>query len=120
MSDLVGTYTQAIYISSVGSACGAYAAFDGYYTSSFDITTNGDTLTVISFTTNGVVSDSCQTTLNKISGDSVSGYNFSGSQACANGFNGSVSATGIKKDGSKVVGTMIKSGPGCTQTTILQ
>ena len=120
MSDLVGTYNQTASINSVGSGCGILAAFNGNYNVSFDAAKNGNTLTVQSYTTNGVVSDSCITTLNKNAGDSVSGYSLSGSQICVNGFNGTTSATGIKKVGSKVVGTLIKSGQGCTQTTVFQ
>lgn len=112
MSDLVGIYNQTVYFSSPGSQCAAYGALNGNYVVSFNITKSGNTLSLIGYTS----TDTCHYTLNKVSGDSVSGYNLSGSAICASGFNTVSSANGVKKVGSKLVGTITASASGCTQT----
>lgn len=113
MSDLVGLYTQSVSFSSSGSQCAFYGAGNGSGTNTFNITRNGNTLTAIT-------GDGCIFTLNKISGDSVSGYNLSGSAACGSIGNINITASGLKKVGSKLAGTITETLPGCTQTITLQ
>ncbi|MCD6705990.1 MAG: hypothetical protein LT080_05980 [Thiobacillus sp.] len=116
MSDLVGAYTQSIYISSPGSQCAALGAANGNYAASYNVTKSGNTLTLLGYTG----TDSCHFTLNKLSGDSASGYNLSGTAVCGSGFNPDVSVSGLKKMGGKLAGTITASFSGCTQTMTLQ
>jgi hypothetical protein len=116
MSDLVGGYTQNIYFSAPGSQCAAVGAVNGTYAATFNVTRSGNTLTLFGYTSNGA----CHYTLNKLSGDSVAGYNLSGSAVCEPGGNLSVSISGLKKVGGKLTGTITQSFSGCTQTLILQ
>jgi len=116
MSDLVGAYAQNIYISSPGSQCAALGAANGSYAATYNVTKSGNTLTLLGYTG----TDSCHFTLNKLSGDSVSGYNLSGTAVCGSGFSPGVSVSGLKTIGGTLVGTVTTSFSGCTQTMTLQ
>lgn len=116
MSDLVGIYEQTIYINSSGSTCSLYDAVNGNYAATFNVSKNGNTLGIVGY----INPDACDFTLNKISGDSVAGYELSGTTTCLYGFNSDVSVSGLKKSGSRLVGTFTKSGTGCTQVIIAQ
>lgn len=116
MSDLVGGYTQNVYFSAPGSQCAAVGALNGTYAATFNVTRSGNTLTLLGYT----YGDACHFTLSKLSGDSVAGYNLSGSAICESGLTLSVSVGGLKKVGGKLTGTFTNTFSGCTQTMILQ
>ena len=116
MSDLVGSYNQNAFFSAPGSQCAAVGAIRGTYAVTFNVTKSGNTLTVLG---NARV-NACHYTLNKISGDSVSGYNLSGTAVCESGDSLLTSISGLKKIGGKLVGTFTHSFSGCTQTMTLQ
>jgi len=116
MSDLVGSYTQNVTFSAPGSQCAAVGALSGTTSVTYNVTVSGSQLTLLGYNSNG----SCHYTLNKISGDSVSGYNLSGSATCDSPPYLSASVSGLKKVGSKLIGKVTQSWSGCTQTVTLQ
>ncbi len=116
MSELVGAYSQNIYISSPGTACSSVGAANGTYAATFNVTVSGSSLTLLGYTS----TDACHYALTKLSGDSVSGYELDGTALCESGLNFSVTATGLKKSGSKLLGILTGSAYGCTQTITLQ
>ncbi len=116
MSDLVGSDTQNADFSSAGSQCVSYDAANGSYAATFNVTKSGNTLTLLGYT----IVDACHCTPNKPFGDSLSGYNLSGTAVCNSGANLGVSVSGLKKIGSKFSGTITQSFSGCTQTMTLQ
>lgn len=116
MSDLVGSYTQNATYSAPGSKCASVGAVNGSYAVTYNVTVSGNQLTLVGYNSNG----SCHYTLNKLSGDSVSGYNLNGTAVCDPGGNLVVSGSGVKKIGSKLAGTITQSFLGCTQTVTTQ
>jgi hypothetical protein len=115
MSDLVGSYNQNAYFSAPGSQCASLGAANGTYAVTYNVTVSGNTLTLLGYTS----FDACHYTLNKVSGDSVSGYNLSGTGVCTDA-QGPVSVTRLRKVGGKLGGTVTQSAYGCTQTITLQ
>lgn len=116
MSDLVGSYTQNVTFSAPGSQCAAVGALSGTTSVTYNVTVSGNQLTLLGYSSNG----SCHYTMNKTSGDSVSGYNLSGSSTCDSPPYLSASISGLKKIGSKLIGKVTQSWSGCTQTVTLQ
>jgi hypothetical protein len=114
MSDLVGIYEQIINIKSTGSTCDYYNAVNGNYMATLNVSKTGNSLGIVGY----INPDACNFVLNKTSGDSVVGYELSGTTTCNYGFDSDVSVSGLKKSGGRLVGTFTKFGTGCTQVII--
>jgi len=80
------------------------------------VSKNANTLGIVG----SISPDACDLTLNKISGDSVAGYELNETTTCNNGFNSDVLVSGLKQSGGRLVGTFTKFGTGCTQIIIAQ
>ncbi len=115
MSELVGAYSQNILISAPGAACSSLGAANGTYSATFNVTVDGNAVNILGYTS----IDACHYTLSKTSGDSVSGYTLTGTVVCVD-FSGPASVNGLRKSGNRLLGTIVQSAYGCTQTLTLQ
>jgi hypothetical protein len=111
LSSLQGTYNQSISSSISGSSCAIYDISPGNSNVTLTLTTSGNTATV--------TSDSCTYNLSYSSGNSTSGFNFSGFVSCNSGLSGSVTVVSLRKASDRLSGTVTGFLPGCTQTISL-
>lgn len=113
LSSLQGTFNQSVSITSSGSTCVSDDVRSGNVNFTFNFTTNGSTLAIKGYTSG----DECTMRLTYVSGNSTSGFNFSGTESCIGGLPVNLTATNIIKINNRIHGIITGSWPSCTVQT---
>jgi len=124
MSNLNGSFGQHASISLSGSSCSAYGFLTGNIQTVVSAAASLANPNVIAlYLVPDTYTDICLLVMNRISGDSGTGYGLNGSGQCdsTNWAIFQVSAKNVKKaaDGKRLLGTVTSFFPGCTHTAVL-